>query len=368
MSTPEMPATSTPPPHPYAAGQRPGGDQGLPITTMALGLLALLTTLVGVFYAGIIVVVGIGIAVVALVLGVLAILRKQHPRSLTFVGIAAAALSVLAALLVWVLTLAGVVGSSTDSDTYADGGNGNQVPQPIEQIDAEWPSNMATGSIIFLGGSADGGEVVRSEAPPSGSAPFNPLVSASGESGPVNRIQLYVDYMCPVCGVFEETNAATIESALEGGDTSFELRPLTFLDEASNGSYYSSRASGALACVVNTQPDLAWKTHTTLLDPKNQPQEYTAGPTNEQLITLLNTATGGLSQQTQSCITAESYVPFAQGLSKWLLTNPVPNAADPLLMVSGTPTAVVNGERYEGSISDAAAFKSFLQKQGITLK
>lgn len=379
MSTPEMPTPSdvptpndapvssgvpTPPANPYASSQSRGG-RALPIATMAVGLLALLTTILGAWYGLVFVAVGIVIALIGVGLGVTALVQKQRPTALSIVGVASGSLSLLVAVLVGALILGAAPVIVANNDSANDSAKG---PQPSRGIDAEWPSNMTTGGVIFLGGDPAGAEIVESVAPPKGSEPFNPAIAASGDNSSANRIQLYVDYMCPACGLFEKTNLNTIEAALAQGETSLELRPLTFLDSASNGSYYSSRASGALACVASEQPELAWKAHTALLDAKNQPAEGTSGPDNKQLIKTLNAANGGLNENTQRCISQETYVPFAQGLNTWLLNTPVPQAKDPELMVAGTPTVVVNGVRYEGSISDAAEFTSFLKQQGVTLK
>ncbi|QIM19070.1 thioredoxin domain-containing protein [Leucobacter coleopterorum] len=361
MSTPEMPTVSTPPPHPYATVPNNSNGRGFAIAAMAAGLLSLLTTVVGVFYGAMFVFVGIGLAIIAIGLGITALILKQRPIAPSIVGLGSGVLSLLSAVVVGTLVMGGTIAAPVNQEA---GSSNNSTPS--QGIEAKWPSNMASGGVLFLGGSAGGGEVATSAAPANGAAPDTSLTG--GSAAPKNQIQLYVDYMCPACGAFEATNLDTIESALAGGDTSLELRPLTFLDGASQGSYYSSRASAALACVVDSQPELAWKTHTALLDPNNQPEEGTTGPDNKQLISMLNKATGGLSDTTQSCITEETYVPFAQGLSAWLLNSPVPNAKDPRLMVSSTPTAVVNGTPYSGSITDAAAFKKFLTDQGVTLK
>ncbi|QIK62752.1 DsbA family protein [Leucobacter viscericola] len=361
MSTPEMPTVSTPPPHPYATAPSSNNGRGFAISAMAAGLLSLLSTVVGIFYGAAFVILGIGLAIIAIGLGITALILKQRPLAPSIVGLGSGVLSILAAVVVGLLVLGGTI-----VDTVKQEAGSSNGATSSQGIDAKWPSNMASGGVLFLGGSAGGGEVATSAAPSNGATPDTSLTG--GSAAPKNQIQLYVDYMCPACGAFEATNLDTIESALAGGDTSLELRPLTFLDGASQGSYYSSRASAALACVVDTQPELAWKTHTTLLDANNQPEEGTTGPDNKQLISTLNKATGGLSDTTQSCITKETYVPFAKGLSSWLLSNPVPNAQDPTLTVSGTPTVVVNGTRYSGSITDAAEFKKFLTDQGVTLK
>lgn len=361
-----MPTTSTPPPHPYATVPNRRSGSGFAISAMATGLLSLLTVVVAAFYGATLAVVGIVIAIIAIGLGVTALILKQRPLAPSIVGLASGALSILVAIVVGALVLGGTIVAAVKEEGGAGGTSDVGSQSSTQGINAEWPENMAAGSVTFLGGSSDvGSEIARSDAPDSGSAPIVQVPEA--ESAEV-RIQLYVDYMCPLCGEFEKTNLDTIESALKDSNTVLELRPLTFLDRVSNGSYYSSRASAALACVAEAQPELAWKTHKALLDSNNQPEEGTTGPDNNQLIDTLDKATGGLDNSTKSCIAKETYVPFAQGLSTWLLSNPVPEEGGSGLMVSGTPTVVVNGIQYSGRLDDAAAFKQFLEDQGVTLK
>lgn len=356
-----------PPPNPYAGSQSRGARK-LPVATMAVGLLALFTAILGIWYGLIFISVGVVLALIAVGIGITALVQKQRPIALSIVGLSSGSLSLLAAVLVGVFVIGIAPMTATDNnDNNNDNNNAKEAPS-ADGIDAAWPANMATGGVIFLGGDPVGADVVQSVAPPKGSTPFNPPVAASGDNSSANRIQLYVDYMCPACGLFETTNLNTIEAALKQGDTRLELYPLSFLDAASQGSQYSSRAAGALACVASEQPELAWKTHTALLDAKNQPEEGTSGPDNKELINTLNAATGGLSENTQRCVSQEAYAPFARSLNNWLLSTPVPQAKDPELTVKSTPTVVVNGVRYEGSISNAAEFTSFLEKQGVKLK
>ncbi|MFC7764835.1 DsbA family protein [Leucobacter soli] len=220
----------------------------------------------------------------------------------------------------------------------------------------EWPANMATGGIIF---GADGA-IAPSDALEPGTAPQQAEVQRDGVQ---NDVLIYVDYRCPHCASFEEANGDLLEDALEDGTTTIEVVPLVFLDRASEGSYYSSRAASAMACLADARVAGAWEFHSELLDPSVQPQSG-AGPTNEQLIELAEDATDApLDPTVADCITSERFVPFVQALNDWVFANPVPNAIDAELRVSGTPMAVVNGVPYAGEPSDGAAFRAFFEAQ-----
>lgn len=312
MSTPENPPPG-PPPHPYAASaarsQQNPRRRGLIITAIVLG--------VAVLAAGV----------------TFLVLNNVNADSRE---------------------------STSDSSEVAE-----QTTTPATVTD--WPANMATGAIILSG---DGGKIsaVRSEAPAEGSQPLVPNLAPAADGSEVNRIQLYVDYLCPYCALFEETNSDTLEEALVGGSTVLEVYPLAFLDKYSADSYYSSRATSLMACVASLQPDAAWEAHKLLLDPAFQPEEGTAGHANWTLSQAVADAAGGLDLAAQGCIETERFVPFAGELTEWVFANPVPFAKDPKLAVESTPFAVVNGVPYTGDLADGEAFRKFVQAQGIQLK
>merc|ERR1712034_26131 len=99
---------------------------------------------------------------------------------------------------------------------------------------------------------------------------------------------MYVDYLCPVCGAFEEANAELIETLVTTGQASIEIHPVSILDRASSGTRYSSRAANAVACVAENEPDSFWDAHATLF--ANQPDEGTSGLSNSEIIGLFEGA------------------------------------------------------------------------------
>ena len=214
---------------------------------------------------------------------------------------------------------------------------------------------MASGGIVFTSHSGD--------PLPDQSSPLEPgtvPAPSAVDRATSNDLLIYVDYRCPHCLSFEEANSALLEQALADG-ASIEIVPLSFLDRASEGAYYSSRAAGAIACLADSQPEAAWAGHSALLSPQVQPA---AGPglSNDELVSVLESASGGLNSVAADCITSERFVGFAQALNSWVFANPVPNALDSSLSVQGTPLVLVNGEPYRGEPSDARAFASFYEE------
>lgn len=363
-SQPAQYSQPAPPPHPYAqAAGRPG--RGLAIAAMALGLVAVLTTAVSVFYFGFFAVAGGLLGLAAVILGVIALVLRQR-RVPSIVGVASGALAMIAVVAIGGMALGALIapaatGGTSETAEAAPDEDDAAVPDAGEAV--LWPANMATGGLVFVSDGAGGIELSRSEAPYDNALPEPSDAAALGEPA---LIRVYLDYRCPYCAEFERASAQTLEAAVTSGAAAVELHPLTFLDRISPDAY-SSRVAGTMACMADQQPDGAWDAHTALLDPAFQPSESEPGKDDATILAELERATGGLDDAARSCIEEQRFVPFALALNDWIFANPVPYAADPELMVTGTPLVVVDGVPYPGAPADGEAFRAFLAQQGVEL-
>lgn len=352
-----------PPPNPYAAvpaAPRPG-KKWLAVAAMALGLASLLSVLVSTFYfePGFALLAGV-VGLVAVVLGVIALVTRARPLGGGITGIVTGALAIIVAV---ALMMLGVISTAV----------GGLRPAPVEQVEPEspdeqwtpddeqerlleWPANMATGGIVFSGPGDP--RPVPSDPLEPGAVPVTKPVDRENETD----VLIYVDYSCPHCALFEQTNGEMLTGLIENGEATVEIVPLAFLDRSSGGSYYSSRASGAMACLAEAQPDAAWAAHTALLDPDVQPRDG-AALDNQQLVQLIDGAVGGLEPAALDCIETERFVSFAQSLNQWVFANPVPNADDSESRLQGTPSVFVNGAFYTGPTDDAGQFRQFFEEQ-----
>lgn len=378
MSDPVVPPQA--PLHPYAATPpQPNPARGLAIAAMALGLAAIVTVLVAMFYLPIAAILGILLAVTAIVLGSVALVRRG-PRGLGLTGLVSGGVAILlaigmVALGMGALSAQAIMGFATHGSAGASGqldeeagpgSGGGQAPGTEGAADVKWPANFATGGIMFTGDEDGDMRVIASEPLPDNSFPDVSELPRAADGTAPDRIQVYLDYRCPACLNFELSNGDALERAAQAGAV-VELQPLTFLDGASVGTYYSSRASGAMACLAEHQPAAAWGAHVALLSADVQPAGGTEGPDNAALIKQIEGATGSLNSDARSCIAEEQHVVFAQALSNWISTNPVPRAEIPNLRVEGTPLVLVNGVGYAGDISDPSAFIKFLGQQEVPL-
>mgnify|MGYP001271638578 CR=1 FL=1 len=193
-------------------------------------------------------------------------------------------------------------------------------------------------------------------------ADAEPVPNAVDSEADVIDIQIYVDYLCPFCKVFEETNNEQIESWLNRGAATVEVHPISILNSNSMGTQYSTRAANAAACVANFSPDAFWDVNKALFE--NQPEERTTGLSDDELIDVVTEAGATPQGKIESCINDKTFKPWVSASTLRALDGPVPNSE---AEVKGTPTIVVDGAKYEGAIDDPEAFAAFVvQAAGAT--
>ncbi|AMM20448.1 hypothetical protein AX769_10175 [Frondihabitans sp. PAMC 28766] len=219
------------------------------------------------------------------------------------------------------------------------------------------PKNMASGGILLQGTS---GQVstVKTAALKNGEA-----VKPTDQKKLTKTVNItaYIDYQCPYCDQFETTNAAQIQTLLKKGAITYEVHPIAFLDNSSLGNKYSTRSANAAACVANYEPDKFLAVTTAFY--KNQPAEGTHGRTDQQIITTVKGA-GATNSKIPSCITSQKFKSFVANVTQTDLTKKLPNSS--IAKLSSTPTVIVNGKQYQGSLTDASAFSSFVAQQSAS--
>ncbi|WP_104192787.1 DUF4190 domain-containing protein [Cryobacterium sp. Y82] len=161
----------------------------------------------------------------------------------------------------------------------------------------------------------------------------------------------YIDPMCPFCAQFEETNGELLAAGVSSGVTTLRVHSLTFLDRVSQGTNYSSRASAALTCQATLNPDQTLDYLSALF--ANQPLEATSGLSNRELADL---APGAVS--IVGCAEAGDYQGWSQHNTAMALMGPIDGSQ--IASVKGTPTVLVDGAPYTGSLTDIAEFSGFV--------
>jgi protein-disulfide isomerase len=210
------------------------------------------------------------------------------------------------------------------------------------------PKNMVSNGILLTSTT----KAVTTPAIAKGEAPTP--TTQDNSSGKAN-ITMYVDYQCPYCNQFETANATQIGQWLNGGIATVEIHPIAILDNSSSGTMYSTRAANAAACVANDDPNKYYAVNSALF--ANQPAEGGTGLTDSKILSVLKGA-GASSAAITKCVNDQTFKNWVGSATTRVLTKPLPNSTMPKL--TGTPTVIVNGKQYTGSLTDANAFLQFV--------
>lgn len=223
-------------------------------------------------------------------------------------------------------------------------------PKPAP-VSAVGPKNMIGDGIVFTG--KDGKIVAtRSAGLKKGESP-SPVPTDTSAGAPVH-ITTYIDWGCPYCQQFEETNSSYISGLVSSGKAVLQVMPVAIVDKDYLNSRYASRAENAAACVANYDPDKFLDVQKVFYD--NQPAGQTNGLTNTQIVNLVKK--GGVDDgRVTSCINGESFKNWVSAATTRAVNDPTLQGAQGF----GTPTTLVNGKVYTGSFTDAAAFKKFVE-------
>ncbi|HMO11244.1 MAG TPA: thioredoxin domain-containing protein, partial [Actinotalea sp.] len=138
-----------------------------------------------------------------------------------------------------------------------------------------------------------------------GDVPWPQSLAADG--GPV-VVTVFFDFMCPWCGVFEQTQAGALDQMLASGDIVIESRPVSILDRFSNGTQFSTRSAAAAFAVAQGSPEHYFEFVEAMMAEGTQPAENTPGLTNEQIAAIAEGL--GVPQAVQDQIISGAYVDY----------------------------------------------------------
>ena len=218
------------------------------------------------------------------------------------------------------------------------------------------PKNMRSDGILITGSKGDLVSTRTAAVPQHGL----PVPTDQSKLKSTANIVEYIDYQCPACLAFEETNLNNVASWVGNGKATLELHPIAFLDRSSMGTRYSSRADNAAACVANFAPDRYVFAAAALYS--NQPSEGTTGLTNKQINAVLTKAKSS-NADIVNCVNQETFKSWVTAATARVMNGTFSGVALKPSSFQGTPTVFVDGVQYTGSITDAAAFTAFVEKQ-----
>lgn len=181
------------------------------------------------------------------------------------------------------------------------------------------------GLVVFLNNQATAPGV----APEGGNV--NQETGAISFGGGDDEVDVFVDFMCPICGDFEDAYGEQLQSAAASDDITLNIHPISILDRYSQNTKYSTRAAGAAYCVAENAPDSFLDFFNFMFS--NQPEENTAGYTDEELASYAEQVGAGAAAD---CIADGTYMNFVRDQT---------NQHE----IQGTPTVEINGERIENA-------------------
>lgn len=194
-----------------------------------------------------------------------------------------------------------------------------------------------------------------------------------GDSGDADNtvVSIYFDFMCPYCGQFDRINSADLEALSETDGVTVLYQPLSFLDEASQGTSYSTRAANALAVVADRSPEHVQDFITALYAEGTQPAEGTKGLTDEEIADL---ATGvgvpedvaaAFTDTVSGSYTVQDGTEPAEREGEWRTFAPwvaaAYTSASEQMPGLTTPTILIDGEKWTGDWQSPGVLKAAVE-------
>lgn len=197
--------------------------------------------------------------------------------------------------------------------------------------------------VVALVNAAGGSGSGTSEgASPSRTALVTPAASTHdgaiiiGEAAAPVELDIYLDYMCPYCGRFERANTAELERMVADGTVRLELHPLSFLDKASDGARYSTRAANAIATVADRAPDKLRAFNAALFT--RQPAEGSRGLSDEEIGAIAGGV--GVPPDVVDLFEERMFQPWVETATRAAFASGI----------NGTPTVMINGVVFKGDL------------------
>ncbi|MRH29180.1 thioredoxin domain-containing protein [Microbacterium sp. SYP-A9085] len=187
---------------------------------------------------------------------------------------------------------------------------------------------VVTGIVIAINSAASG----------PGAAPSSQTVNT--ETGAIafgsgsKTMDTYIDFMCPICGQFEQSYGSSIQGLVSDGTITLNVHPIAILDSRSQGTDYSSRAASAMYAVADADPAKAYAFMQGMF--QNQPEEGSTGLTDDQIIAIAEGAGVNVTDALKADITSHKYAKYVQSMTP--KTPVAPGSAG-----IGTPTIAING-------------------------
>lgn len=191
-----------------------------------------------------------------------------------------------------------------------------------------------------------------------GEAGGDGAADAGAAAGEVPRVSVYLDYQCPHCLAFEQANLPFVSDELAAGTISLAVHPVALMDNASQGTDFSSKAANAAVCVAEHQPDAFLDVNEGLFGLQGA---AAAGSVNDEVLTGAVADAGADAAQVRSCIVDQEFEGWVRDSTDRALSDPALTGPSGGF---GTPTVLVDGQRFNGNPESPDELAAFIEQQG----
>ncbi|MFI5936826.1 DsbA family protein [Actinoplanes sp. NPDC051494] len=171
--------------------------------------------------------------------------------------------------------------------------------------------------------------------------------TAFGRGGGPVTIDIYEDFMCPICNRFEQAAGPTITQLVDAGKVTVRYHPISILDGASS-TKYSTRSAGAAAAAA--EGGKFYEYHEALF--ANQPAEGSAGLDDAKLVEL-GKGVGLTGQAFADAVTNRTYDGWATKVTDTASARGV--TGTPTVLVAGTKLASPTAAALSAAVEAAGA-------------
>lgn len=221
------------------------------------------------------------------------------------------------------------------------------------------PVGMVSGTVAFGPGEDGGLQAVQPQGEEDGADVSGlPTAAEAGAEDGAAVVKVYLDFQCPGCQAFEQTNAETLNRLAGEGSIVLEYEPVAILDRMSGGNEYSTRSSNMISCIADSgQTDLIPEVSLALF--AQQPGEGETGMEDDQLLSIAESAGVDLdaavnvedSATVRECVTNVGFDRYVENSTQNALNDEG---------LEGTPYITIDGEPYTGEWADREAFAADL--------
>ncbi|MCL2453854.1 MAG: thioredoxin domain-containing protein [Micrococcales bacterium] len=174
------------------------------------------------------------------------------------------------------------------------------------------------------------------------------------------RVDVYLDFLCPYCGLFEQVNGADLQALAAQDGVTVVYHPLAIMDRASLGTFYSTRAANAVGVVADQSPEHFVVFMEALFARGTMPDQGTEGLSDARLAEVAQSVGVPTSVTDQFTSVVEVDGRQVRPFVPWTVAS-LYAAALAMDGQVGTPSVFIDGERWSGDYTTRGTLKAAVE-------